>query len=64
MQAVFLKNNRIITRDLPFISCLPNLRKADLSGNGIHFLPESYLLKRLEKLEFLLLHSNQLIGLR
>ena len=46
------------------MSCLKKLRKLDLSNNGIHFLPEAYQLQRLEKLEFLLLHQNQLVGWR
>jgi len=64
LRAVFLKNNRIITRDLTYMTLLKSLRKVDLSNNGIHFLPEAYQLTRLEKLEFLLLHQNQLVGWR
>ena len=50
LRAVFLSGNQIITRDLPFIKHLVNLRKADLSNNNIHFLPDDCSLEELKKL--------------
>ena len=41
-----------------------NLRKVDLSSNGIHFLPDIDKMKRLSKLESLLLHKNLITGYR
>ena len=39
--ACFLKGNRLITRDLPFMRKVPSLVKLDISANSIHFLPEA-----------------------
>jgi Leucine-rich repeat (LRR) protein len=50
LKAVFLSGNQIITRDLPYIKHLVNLRKADLSNNKIHFLPDDCSLEKLTKL--------------
>ena len=61
---LYLKGNRVITRDLVQIQHLVNLRKVDLSSNGIHFLPEAAKLRRLSKLESLLLHKNLIVGWR
>ena len=58
--AVFLKDNRIITRDLPYIGHLTQLVKVDLSYNRIHFLPEN--LAKLTQVNFLMLDHNELIG--
>ena len=60
--ALYLKGNRVITRDLVQIQNLVNLRKVDLSSNGIHFLPDEDKLCRLRKLEYLILHKNLLVG--
>ena len=62
--ALYLKGNRVITRDLVQIQHLVNLRKVDLSSNGIHFLPEEEYLMKLGKLEYLQLHKNLLVGWR
>ena len=64
LQALFLGNNRIITRDIHFVKFLSKLRKLDLSANEISFLPGQNVLKNLTRLEFLLLHQNQLVGFR
>ena len=62
--ALYLKGNRVITRDLVQIQHLVSLRKVDLSSNGIHFLPEEDKLAKLVKLEYLQLHKNLLVGWR
>ena len=41
---------------------MQELRKVDLSSNGIHFLPDEDRLLRLDKLESLLLHKNLIVG--
>ena len=51
--ALYLKGNRVITRDLVQIQHLVNLRKVDLSSNEIHFLPDFEKLAKLKKLEYL-----------
>jgi Leucine-rich repeat (LRR) protein len=60
LAAIFVQGNRIITRDLPYICKLRKLVKADLSHNKIHFLPHQ--LAQLEKLLFLRLDNNELVG--
>lgn len=62
--ALYLKGNRLITRDLVQIQHLQSLRRADLSANYIHFLPDSANLAKLTKLEYLSLHDNQIVGWR
>ena len=59
-----LKGNRVITRDLAQIEHLTNLRKVDLSSNGIHFLPDAPKLHKLVSLESLSLHKNLIVGWR
>ena len=54
----------MITRDLAQIEHLTNLRKVDLSSNGIHFLPDAPKLHKLVSLESLSLHKNLIVGWR
>ena len=54
----------MITRDLVQIEHLTNLRKVDLSSNGIHFLPDASKLHKLVSLESLSLHKNLIVGWR
>ena len=61
---LYLKRNRVITRDLVQIEHLTSLRKVDLSSNEIHFLPDAEKLVRLVNLESLLLHKNLIVGWR
>jgi hypothetical protein len=62
--AVFVKGNRIITRDLPYIIFLTNLRKVDISDNQICFLPTRETFAKLNTIEYLLLHNNKICGWR
>ena len=64
MIGLYLKGNRVITRDLVLIEHLTSLRKVDLSSNEIHFLPEATKMQKLESLESLLLHKNLIVGWR
>ena len=64
MTALYLKGNRVITRDLVEIQHLKKLRKVDLSSNCIHFLPDPDKLAELKDLEYLQLHKNLLVGWR
>ena len=59
---LYLKGNRIITRDLIQIEHLKQLRKVDLSKNGIHYLPDEDKMLQLGKLESLLMHKNLIVG--
>jgi len=60
--ALYLKDNRVTTRDLVQIQHLNSLRKVDLSNNDIHFLPDEEHLSKLQNLEYLQLHKNMIVG--
>ena len=62
LRALFLKGNRIITRDLPYVTFMTKLRKLDLSNNNIFFLPDYQQMQTLKNLEFLFLHENEIVG--
>jgi Leucine-rich repeat (LRR) protein len=63
LQALFLSGNRIHTRDLNYFHRLGrSLRKLDLSENRIVFLPEAEDFRSMRKLEYLMLHGNEIVG--
>jgi len=62
--ALYLKHNKVITRDLVQIQHLSSLRTVDLSSNRVHFIPDAEHLAKLQNLEYLLLHKNEIVGYR
>ena len=62
LTALYVKKNRISTRDLVQIKHLTSLRCVDLSRNSIHFLPDKEYLSELKNLQILHFRKNQIAG--